>query len=203
MLLSVFRAMRTARMLQYSRPFRAGVALRAWDDGTRSYPEKSETCSSSTGAPLTEYYSSDAAQRGAFHVIERYGTVLEPYQCDQCSLWHLAPSDSPMLTSGGPTRMPSFEEHGDDDYAMSAFEAVDEAAYSELQHLFDQETEIESALAPRRTRACECASSDGSPKRSYDRREAQRQVARGAGRGVRLAVYECPARRGAWHLTSS
>ena len=130
MLPSVFRAVRTARMLQYSRSFRAGVALRAWDDGTRSYPEKSETCSSSTGAPLTEYYSSDAAQRGAFHVIERYGTVLEPYQCDQCSLWHLAPSDSPMLTSGGPTRMPSFEEHGDDDYAMSAFEAVDEAAYS-------------------------------------------------------------------------
>ena len=211
------RAFRTARVLQRPRAasFRTGVALRAsWDDGTRSYPEKSETCVSTTGAPLTEYYSLEAAERGAYHVVDRYGTVLEPrlpapfsrwprsrrerrYRCDRCSLWHLAPGDSrddPL----------SFEETvDDDDHAASAFADRDEASYAELQQLFDREVDLEFEPAWRRTRACGCTGADGSPKRSYDRREAHRQVASGAERGVRLAVYECPERRGAWHLTRS
>lgn len=192
---------RDGRSRSAAASFRTGVARRAsyWDDGTRSAPEKSATCaSSSTGAPLTEYYSEEAARRGANHVADRWGTILEPYECDRCSLWHLAPA------GGGGPRF--------DDHAVAAFDALDDGrgafetrdadADAALEALFDREADLEGDPAPWR-RACACVGADGAPKRSYDRGEARRQVARGAERGVRLAVYECPTIRGAWHLTKS
>ncbi len=54
---------------------------------------KSRSCLSRTGEPLTEYHSRVEAQRGADHVRLLYGKRLLPYQCGSCRRWHLAPED--------------------------------------------------------------------------------------------------------------
>lgn len=44
-------------------------------------------------APVTEYDSLVEAQQGADHARVAYARDLEPYQCDECQFWHLAPVD--------------------------------------------------------------------------------------------------------------
>ena len=57
----------------------------------RSFGAKSSTCYGATsGQPLMEYHSHEAATEGAAHVNARSGgRWLEPYQCPSCGMWHL------------------------------------------------------------------------------------------------------------------
>ena len=62
--------------------------------------KKSSTCyGKSTGKPLTEYGSYFEANQGAIYTNGRYGSNLEPYQCDTCYLWHLSPQERQTATS--------------------------------------------------------------------------------------------------------
>ena len=66
---------------------------------------KSTTCfGKATSQPLTEYDTLEAAQSSAKYVHEKYGNstkpMMVPYQCQQCSYWHLAPPTS-SSSSGG------------------------------------------------------------------------------------------------------
>ena len=58
-----------------------------WDE-----PKKSKTCIGKTsGEPLTEYDSREAADEGAAYANKTYRSNLAPYQCDKCGKWHLSP----------------------------------------------------------------------------------------------------------------
>lgn len=55
---------------------------------------KSTSCIGKTSqAPVTEYDSQDEAQAGAEHARVAYGRDLQPYLCDRCQFWHLAPGN--------------------------------------------------------------------------------------------------------------
>jgi hypothetical protein len=54
--------------------------------------EKSKTCLSRTGEPLTVYYSESAAHVGARYV-NTASLKLVPYKCPKCGKWHLSPAD--------------------------------------------------------------------------------------------------------------
>jgi hypothetical protein len=55
---------------------------------------KSRTCMGAVSkTPVTEYASEAEAREGAAYALTRYGRELEPYRCDRCHWWHLAPTD--------------------------------------------------------------------------------------------------------------
>lgn len=54
---------------------------------------KSKTCVSHSGTPVTEYTSKLEASDSAEYVLSAHGTCLFPYHCDRCRKWHLAPED--------------------------------------------------------------------------------------------------------------
>lgn len=51
----------------------------------------STCCSRRTGKPLMSYSSEYEANEQAGYSARVHQTILEPYQCEQCSYWHLAP----------------------------------------------------------------------------------------------------------------
>lgn len=53
---------------------------------------KSRTCiGKATGKALTEYASQEEAQEGADYASSNYGRHMDPYKCDKCKQWHIAP----------------------------------------------------------------------------------------------------------------
>lgn len=51
----------------------------------------STCCSRRTGKPLMTYSSQREAAQQAQYSARAYQTYLEPYQCQHCNSWHLAP----------------------------------------------------------------------------------------------------------------
>lgn len=51
----------------------------------------STCCSRGTGKPLMAYPSEYEADQQAQYSARIYQTQLEPYKCDRCRYWHLAP----------------------------------------------------------------------------------------------------------------
>ena len=63
-----------------------------------------------SGKLLMEYDTMHEAQEGATHVQERYGHSMVPYQCQQCSFWHLSPMD--RQTEHSPWACDCLDERG-------------------------------------------------------------------------------------------
>ena len=55
--------------------------------------DKSATCNSSKGQPLTEYPSRASASEAAKYVAEQHRLDLVPYRCSRCDYWHLSPRE--------------------------------------------------------------------------------------------------------------
>jgi hypothetical protein len=62
---------------------------------------KSPTCRTSKGQPRSTFNSCEAAAQSAQYEAKNRGATLEPYKCDDCGLWHLAPPgrNTPSHTS--------------------------------------------------------------------------------------------------------
>lgn len=52
---------------------------------------KSNSCRSTQGKPLSEYFSEIDALNAADHVNQTYGRQMSAYKCQNCDYWHLSP----------------------------------------------------------------------------------------------------------------
>ncbi|MBR1715794.1 MAG: hypothetical protein IJ717_12740 [Treponema sp.] len=56
-------------------------------------PQKSETCLSKNGNPLSVYRTASEAQDSADYQMRQNRIRLSPYKCDVCGMYHLSPSE--------------------------------------------------------------------------------------------------------------
>jgi hypothetical protein len=64
----------------------ATVSVQRNDDSQRS-----DTCTGRKGQYVMAYATEEEAEDGALYTLQRYGTSLAPYECDECGEWHLGP----------------------------------------------------------------------------------------------------------------
>jgi DNA-directed RNA polymerase subunit RPC12/RpoP len=55
--------------------------------------DKSTTCLSRDGKPLTVFYSEHEAIDGANHANKGFKMNLSHYKCQKCGFWHLSPKN--------------------------------------------------------------------------------------------------------------
>lgn len=171
---------------------------------------------------MTEYDTEDEAHDGADYVMQRYGNEMSPYECSQCSYWHLAPYSNNTHSGGYDYPRESqrcygkisgkvlLKEYDSEQAAMDGAAYVQEKYGKQMVpydcedcyywHLspVERQTEVSSS-------SCGCVDEHGSSKDGYQSQEAAERradiILNETSQTRDLNVYRCPVSHGTWHLT--
>ena len=169
-----------------------------------------------SGKPLTQYDCYYKAMCAAAYVSEEHGKEMDPYQCEQCGLWHLSPIDRNVSHSSscyGKISGKALTQYDCYYKAMCAAAYVSEEHGKEmvsykcercqLWHLTPIERQTEHT-----NWSCMCKDENGQSKDCYKSKEDAQRRAQILKKemGANLYVYQCPETDKdyfdcIWHLT--